>query len=169
MLRMVMRRSALKRAARPRDVKWEAIVGKLSTEEGKNKYNQLRQLTAEVERFIESCPKEVSTPNFDSWRSVIATPGVVDQAEKLYNAIEIPYPEDTSVDADVNDFTDALALCDEVVDTAKADIAKLEVDLKSILAQKANLPTLTHEDILNENPEWRDELLEEIVEKDKWF
>ena len=122
-----------------------------------------------MERFIESCPKTITTPDFDGWRNAISTPGVVDQAEKLYKSIEVPYPEDNSVDADVDDFAEALVLCDEVVDTAATDIAKLEKDLAFILEQKDALPTLTHEQILEEHPEWREELVEEIVEKDKWW
>lgn len=74
-------------------VNWAAIAERMRAAE-KPTYLAFKAKSDGYLRKISALPTELPKIDWAAYRSVITVPGLVDNLEKLYGTIEIPYPED---------------------------------------------------------------------------
>lgn len=92
---------------------------------------------------------------------------IVDEIEQLYNQIEYPSLTRRGDEA-AKEFAELEAAADEEVERAKASVAQVQQELEKVQREREMLKTATVEEMLEQNPELREEIDAEI-ERGEWY
>ena len=114
--------------------------------------------------------RQVPEPiDFAAFRKELASaPGVVDLFEKAYGSITLPKYEGKEGDALLAKFAELTKEATAAETAAKARIAELEAQLKVLAVEKANIKTLTIDEVLAGDAPLAAELNKEII-SGKWY
>ena len=69
---------------------WVALSQKVSSDAAKSEINRLRDLHADFAAMAAKIPSEAEPIDWNHYRSVIKTPGLVDTMEAEYKALNLP-------------------------------------------------------------------------------
>ena len=83
-------RRAMRPAAATRAMDWVALSQKVSSDAAKSEINRLRDLHADFAAMAAKIPSEAKPIDWNHYRSVIKTPGLVDTMEAEYKALNLP-------------------------------------------------------------------------------
>jgi len=114
-------------------IDWAALAVKIPAE-NKAAFGALKVKVDKHMRSVNSLPEGIAAINFDVYRSKVNVPGMVDNFEKQYKALSIPYPSDQGTLAQIDSqattekgrFTQFVGESEARIAGYKAELAKWE-------------------------------------------
>ncbi|KAG7163145.1 ATP synthase subunit d, mitochondrial-like [Homarus americanus] len=109
-------------------IDWAAFAARVP-EGQKPMFNAFKGKSDAYLRRVLSLPETTPKINFDAYKARITVPGMVEQFQKQYEALEVPYPADT-VSVQITEVeTKAAAEVEVFIKESEARIAKLKEEL----------------------------------------
>ncbi|XP_041987462.1 ATP synthase subunit d, mitochondrial-like [Aricia agestis] len=132
-------------------VNWAALAERVPAEQKPNLAVFKAKSDGYLRRVLAN-PAEAPKINWAHYKQIVAVPGMVDNFQKQYEALKIPYPADTLTPKIEAQWADVKKSIEAFVAESNASIAKYQ---KEIAATNAMLPydQMTMEDFRDAHPE----------------
>merc|ERR1712010_266083 len=108
-------------------VDWAKFAEKISVAQ-KPAFNALKNKTDAHIRKVASLPESLPKIDFENYKAKIAVAGMVDDFQKKYDALKIPYPQDTHTSSIDSEATSLKAEYAKFVDESKTRITGIQKD-----------------------------------------
>jgi len=144
-----------------RSVDWASLSSKVQSDAARSEVARLRQLYDEISAQNRAIPEAVAPIDFSHYRSVIKSPGIVDEMEKAYNALNLPAFVASEIDEADAQFDQLIADAQSSVESSHARIEELESVLETMTSAKLSKDT-TVEEMYERYPEVGEEIEAEI-------
>jgi F-type H+-transporting ATPase subunit d len=112
-------------------------------------------------------PEKPEPIPWDYYKNTISDSKLVDSFKKQFEAIAVPYPEDTRTPYLNEQEKEANKLAQEAIAKSKVQVSKLEVELDKIKKQKP-YEDMTIDEFLDDHPDLKKEIDEEI-KRGEWY
>merc|ERR1712038_929400 len=121
-------------------VDWAKFAEKIPAAQ-KPAFNALKNKTDAHIRKVASLPESLPKIDFADYKAKIAVAGMVDDFQKKYDALKIPYPQDSytsAIDSEASSLKAAIdaglgrGLGDPIVPNAPLDVAKFDADCEEL-------------------------------------
>merc|ERR1712109_293220 len=109
-------------------VNWEEFARKIPAAQ-KASFQAFKQKSDGFVRAVNALPEAAPKIDFDAYRSRIAVPGMVDDFQKKYEALQIPYPKDNATAALDAQLVAKKAEYTKFVAESDAKIAEIQTEL----------------------------------------
>ncbi|KAK4297149.1 hypothetical protein Pmani_030409 [Petrolisthes manimaculis] len=109
-------------------VDWAALAARVPQSQ-KGMFNAFKGKSDAYLRRVLTAPENLPKIDFNAYKARIAVPGMVEEFQKKYEAIEVPYPADT-YSAQITEVQNASAVeTQEFIKGSEARIVKIKEDL----------------------------------------
>eukprot|EP00052_Salpingoeca_macrocollata_P013769 m.107553 g.107553 ORF g.107553 m.107553 type:complete len:158 (-) comp19050_c3_seq2:32-505(-) len=145
---------------------WAALSARLPLS-SRGELAALRTQYTALRTNLEKYPEEVKPIDWNHYKTVIKSPGLVDEMQKAYESIKIEYPPDNFSKLISENEKETKTKVEGLLKDIESQIAGLKAQLAAVQAEKPVEDTTVAE-VLREKPEWSKEIDQEIKEN-KWM
>eukprot|EP00693_Jakoba_libera_P002467 EC692327.1.p1 GENE.EC692327.1~~EC692327.1.p1 ORF type:complete len:208 (+),score=93.63 EC692327.1:66-626(+) len=152
-------------AVRALSFNFQTVAEKLTTPKGREELGRLMKTRDELNKMIRNDTKPVSV-DFDHYRKVIQTEGLVDAFQSALSNAKLPEIQDTFTAEAEAVFTELIAQAKALSDESTSRVNELQGLLDNLRARK-DISEITIEEALAEDPKLAAEINQEI-EEERW-
>ena len=146
-------------------VDW-AKISSTVPKEVRAEFNQFRGTYEKTLARVNAYPETPQPIEWDQYKKNISLPGFVEEFQKQYEALKIPYPADTSGDKLADFQKEIESQAKEAISQSKLKAAELQKELDKIKAEKP-FEEMTIDEYLANKPEIREEAMRDAYNH-KW-
>merc|ERR1712080_784394 len=129
-------------------VNWVEFARKIPAAQ-KASFQAFKQRSDGFVRAVNSLPEAAPKIDFATYKSKIAVPGMVDEFQKKYEALQIPYPKDNATAALDSQLVAKKAEYTNFVAASEAKIAEIQTELDKWEKMRP-FTEMTHEELVSE-------------------